>query len=165
MKACAPSDIHTLVDLLKDVEFGFDPDPIFDFVYGWMLENIDKSIDDYLNWLATYDLQDEISENPADLQLMTIHASKGLEWPIVIIAGLNEGIFPSRHALKNEDEMESERRLAYVAYTRAEDQLVLTSRPIQMDDDGHPRYPVSRFIREGKTLTPAWRQGGKSMAR
>ena len=155
MKACAPSDIHTLVDLLKDVEFGFDPDPIFDFVYGWMLENIDKSIDDYLNWLATYDLQDEISENPADLQLMTIHASKGLEWPIVIIAGLNEGIFPSRHALKNEDEMESERRLAYVAYTRAEDQLVLTSRPIQMDDDGHPRYPVSRFIREGKTLTPA----------
>ncbi len=150
MKACGPSDIHTVVDLLKDVEFRFNPDPIFDFVYGWMLENIDKPINDYLNWLATYDLQDEISESPAQLQLMTIHASKGLEWPTVIIAGLNEGIFPSRHALRNEDEMESERRLAYVAYTRAEDQLILTSRPVQIEDDGSQKYPVSRFIGECK---------------
>jgi len=152
LKACEPSDIYTVVDLLKDMDFGFDTDPIFDFVYGWMLENIDKPIDDYLNWLATYDLQDEISENPANLQLMTIHASKGLEWPTVIIVGLNEGIFPSRHALKNEDEMESERRLAYVAYTRAEDQLILTSRPVQMDDDGRPRSPISRFLQESKKV-------------
>lgn len=149
LKACGPSDIYTVVDFLKDIDFGFNPDQIFDFVYGWILENIDKPINDYLNWLATYDLQDEISDDPASLQLMTIHASKGLEWPTVIIAGLNEGIFPSKHALNNEDEMESERRLAYVAFTRAEDQLVLTSRPIQLDDDGSQKNPNSRFIKEG----------------
>ena len=153
MKVSESSDIHTMVDLLKDVEFDFDPGPIFDFVYAWMLENIDKTIDDYLNWLSTYDLQDEIPENPCSLQLMTIHASKGLEWPTVIVAGLNEGIFPSRHAFRNPEEMESERRLAYVAFTRAEDQLVLTSRPVQPDKDGQARYPVSRFIEESTVRT------------
>ena len=149
-KASEPTDIHTVVDWMKDVEFGFDPEPIFDFVYLWMLENVDKTIDDYLNWLSTYDLQDEIPENPANLQLMTIHASKGLEWPTVIVAGLNEGIFPSKHAFRNPAELESERRLAYVAFTRAEDQLVMTSRPVKPDEGGNPRYPVSRFIMESR---------------
>ncbi|MCP4116495.1 MAG: ATP-dependent helicase [Desulfobacteraceae bacterium] len=106
-------------------------------------------VQNYLGWLATYDLQDEIKEDVKGVQLMTIHASKGLEFPTVIIAGLNEGIFPSKHAQKNMDEMEGERRLAYVASTRAENQLILTSRPVERDPkSGKIKGPASRFIRE-----------------
>lgn len=105
-------------------------------------------VQNYLEWLATYDIQDEIEEETKGVQLMTIHASKGLEFPCVIVAGLNEGVFPSNHALKSRDEMESERRLAYVAFTRAEDQLILTSRPLERGKDGKIKGPVSRFVRE-----------------
>lgn len=149
-KISESGDISTVVDWLKDVDFGFDPTEIFAFLYEWILQNYDKSIDDYLNWLATYDLQDEIKEDPENLQLMTVHASKGLEWTTVIVAGLNEGIFPSRQSLRNSDEMESERRLAYVAFTRAKDQLILTSRPLDADEDGTIKNPVSRFVKESK---------------
>lgn len=147
-KASERGDISTIVDWLKDVDFGFDTDGIFTFLYEWMLDHHDQAIDDYLTWLSTYDLQDEIKEEPENIQLMTIHASKGLEWPTVIVAGLNEGIFPSKQALRNHEEMESERRLAYVAFTRAEDQLILTSRPAEPDDLGVPKYPASRFLKE-----------------
>lgn len=148
-KASGRGDISTALDWLKNVEFDFDTDDIFSFVHMWVLDNYDKGIDDYLAWLATYDLQDEMSEDPKYLQLMTIHASKGLEWPTVIIAGLNEGIFPSKHAQNSMDELESERRLAYVAFTRAMDQLILTSRPMGRDEYGRQKNgPLSRFILE-----------------
>jgi DNA helicase-2/ATP-dependent DNA helicase PcrA len=74
---------------------------------------------------------------------MTVHAAKGLEFPHVILCGMNEGIFPSRK-ISTLSEMEEERRLAFVAMTRAEKALYLT-----MSDgrniDGSPRYP-SRFV-------------------
>jgi len=150
-KASQPHDFPTIVDWLKEVPWGFPVDHIFDFVYTWVIENPNGTVDQYLNWLATYDVQDDISgKEPATLQLMTIHAAKGLEWPTVIIAGLNEGILPGRPAMRDLDEMESERRLCYVAITRAEDYLILTSRPEDMDRDGGAKYPVSRFLREGR---------------
>ncbi len=148
-KVSERGDISTVIDWMKDVEFGFDSGEIFDFLYVWILDNYDKTIDDYLNWLATFDLQDEIKEEPENLQLMTIHAAKGLEWPTVIIAGLNEGIFPSRQSI-NKNDLEDERRLAYVAFTRAEDQLILTSRPFEKDDELFIKNPVSRFIAESQ---------------
>ena len=74
---------------------------------------------------------------------MTVHAAKGLEFPIVFLIGMNEGTFPSRK-IKSLDEMEEERRLAFVAVTRAEQQLVLTSAEGR-NLDATPRYP-SRFI-------------------
>ena len=77
---------------------------------------------------------------------MTIHASKGLEWSMVIIAGMNEGILPSFRSMKVPAELEGERRLAYVAYTRARDHLILTSRPI--DPEAKVLQPPSRFIKE-----------------
>lgn len=139
-------DISLAVAELKEAELGFDTDEILTFVYSWMIENYTKTIRDYLEWLATYDIHDEIKdEDGVNLQLMTIHASKGLEWPTVIIAGMNEGILPSKHAFVNQEELESERRLAYVAMTRAMDKLVLTCRP---DEEG--RHPVSRFVDEAK---------------
>jgi len=61
---------------------------------------------------------------------------------------MNEGILPSNRANSNDDELEGERRLAYVAYTRAENLLLLTSRPTQ-DSRGFEKHPVSRFVKEG----------------
>jgi DNA helicase-2/ATP-dependent DNA helicase PcrA len=106
------------------------------------------SVEQYLEWLATIDIQDEIIEGVDGLMLMTVHAAKGLEWPTVLIAGMNEGLLPSKQAIKN-DEVEQERRLCYVAMTRARDSLILTSRP-EITHTEYKTYenPISRFIRE-----------------
>jgi len=141
-----PGDMATIIDWMKDIEFGFDTESIFAFIHTWMLDNYDGTIDQYLNWLAVYDVSDEIKEESEGLQLMTAHSSKGLEFSTVILIGLNEGIFPSKQSISKND-IEEERRLAYVAWTRAEDQLILTSRPLKKDDN-EIKNPVSRFIKE-----------------
>lgn len=64
--------------------------------------------------------------DPQGVTLMTVHTAKGLEWPVVTVAGLEDGLFPLSRALETPDGAEEERRLAYVAMTRARDRLVLT---------------------------------------
>ncbi len=77
------------------------------------------------------------------VKMMTIHTAKGLEFPYVFVCGLNEGIFPNRH-VDTMDKLEEERRLAYVAYTRAENSLFLSdSEGINFDTSF--KFP-SRFI-------------------
>ena len=125
---------------------------IFKFIFSWLSDHhirIGDDIGEYLNWLATYDIQEEIQEGTKDLQLMTVHAAKGLEWPTVIIAGANEGIIPSAQAIKAND-LEAERRLMYVAITRAQDKLIITSRPEITETESGKVYvnPVSRFLNE-----------------
>ena len=75
--------------------------------------------------------------------MMTIHIAKGLEFPYVFVCGMSEGVFPTKHA-NTIDKIEEERRLAYVAYTRAENALFLTDSE-GINYDGSFRYP-SRFI-------------------
>ena len=135
-----------ILNWLKGVDFEFDPEPVLDFINEYLSTVHNPTIIEYLEWLTLYDVQDEIKEESKKLQLMTIHASKGLEWSMVIIAGMNEGILPSFRAMKSSAELESERRLAYVAYTRARDYLVLTSRPV--DPEAKVKCPPSRFIKE-----------------
>jgi len=120
----------------------------FDFIDEWASRNPTGTIKQYLDWLATYDLQDEMTDDQQGLVLMTIHAAKGLEWPTVIIIGANEGILPSKQAIKT-GEIEEERRLAYVAMTRAKDHLILAARPERTEKDGRVfESPQSRFIQE-----------------
>lgn len=135
-----------VLDWMEGVNFKFDSIPTFEFIYEYLDITHEPKIGEYLDWLALFDTQDEIAEEPKKLQLMTIHASKGLEFSMVIIAGMNEGILPSFRSQKSHDELESERRLAYVAYTRARDYLILTSRPI--DPEARIPQPPSRFIKE-----------------
>lgn len=97
---------------------------------------------DYLNHAALFTNQDV--DDPGDkVRLMTVHTAKGLEFPYVFLCGLNEGIFPSRKT-RTPEAMEEERRLAFVAMTRAEKGLYLSDAE-GLHIDGSLRYP-SRFI-------------------
>lgn len=112
---------------------------IFEFEKSSGEEN---TLEDYLQNIALFTNMDK-DERKESVKLMTIHIAKGLEFPYVFLCGMNEGIFPSSHA-KTLDEMEEERRLAYVAYTRAENALFLSDSE-GVNFDGSFRYP-SRFI-------------------
>ena len=96
----------------------------------------------YLNHVALFTNADT-AEQGAKVRLMTVHASKGLEFPYVFLCGMNEGIFPSRK-VRTIQGMEEERRLAFVAMTRAEKGLYL-SESDGRNYEGAPRYP-SRFL-------------------
>ena len=82
------------------------------------------------------------------ITLMTLHSSKGLEFPIVFLAGMEEGIFPHARTLMNEEEVEEERRLCYVGITRAEKQLFLSNAKMRTIYGHTVSYPPSRFLQE-----------------
>ena len=73
------------------------------------------------------DTDEEQGSQNARVWLMTLHSAKGLEFPTVVIAGLEEGLFPHARSAEDDEELEEERRLCYVGMTRAQSQLVLTS--------------------------------------
>jgi len=100
------------------------------------------SLDDYLSKVALFSNIDK-DDRKDSVKLMTIHTSKGLEFKYVFVCGMNEGIFPSRRKMTKQ-EMEEERRLAYVALTRAGDMLYLTDAE-GINYDNSFRYP-SRFV-------------------
>ncbi|HFU5893551.1 TPA: DNA helicase PcrA [Enterococcus faecium] len=102
----------------------------------------------FLNDLALVSDIDNLEEDASQVTLMTLHAAKGLEFPVVFLIGLEEGVFPLSRALMEESELEEERRLAYVGITRAEEALYLTnafSRTLY----GQTQYNrPSRFVEE-----------------
>ncbi|MGX7023704.1 DNA helicase PcrA [Vagococcus hydrophili] len=81
----------------------------------------------FLNDLALVSDLDNLEEGQTQVTFMTLHAAKGLEFPVVFLMGMEEGVFPLSRALLENDELEEERRLAYVGITRAEEQLFLTN--------------------------------------
>lgn len=94
--------------------------------------------------------QDDVKEDEDHLVLSTVHSAKGLEWPAVLVIDLVNGRFPSRHALEREENLEEERRLLYVACTRAKDYLALfvpSSVYNRFQGSGEPAQP-SLFISE-----------------
>ncbi|MBB3868736.1 DNA helicase PcrA [Geobacillus sp. NFOSA3] len=117
-------------------------------------ENVseDKSLIAFLTDLALISDIDQLNETNGENQdavvLMTLHSAKGLEFPVVFLIGMEEGIFPHSRSLDDEDEMEEERRLAYVGITRAEEELFLTSAQMRTLFGYTNINPVSRFIRE-----------------
>src|SRR5437763_759615 len=87
-------------------------------------------------------------EHQGVVTLMTLHTAKGLEFPVVFLTGLEEGVFPDLRSLGNNRELEEERRLAYVGITRARQRLYL-SRAVTRGAWGQPQYnPASRFLEE-----------------
>jgi DNA helicase-2/ATP-dependent DNA helicase PcrA len=86
---------------------------------------VPEGLERFLEEVALVSDQDELQEAPDRVTLITLHAAKGLEFPIVFIVGLEEGLLPHRRALEDDRELEEERRLAYVGMTRAKDRLYL----------------------------------------
>jgi DNA helicase-2/ATP-dependent DNA helicase PcrA len=91
---------------------------------------------------------DEWDEGAGAVTLMTLHTAKGLEFPVVFIVGMEDGVFPHMRSLGDPEELEEERRLAYVGVTRAQDRLYLTSAWNRMLFGGSSYNPPSRFLLE-----------------
>lgn len=107
----------------------------------------DQLLFEFLSDMALVSDADGIEED-SGVTLMTMHASKGLEYPVVFIIGLEEGIFPSRRAIFDESELEEERRLMYVALTRAEDRLFVSRAETRTIYGKHESNMNSRFYGE-----------------
>jgi DNA helicase II / ATP-dependent DNA helicase PcrA len=115
-------------------------------------KNDDKTLIAFLTDLALVadiDSLDEEGQKKVDtVVLMTLHSAKGLEFPVVFLLGLEEGVFPHSRSLMEEAEMEEERRLAYVGITRAEEQLFITNAQMRTLFGRTNVNPPSRFIKE-----------------
>ncbi|MFD1672956.1 DNA helicase PcrA [Agrilactobacillus yilanensis] len=119
----------------------------FDDHYEPEDEDSDKFVD-FLADLALVSDQDDLEEAASEVTLMTLHAAKGLEFPVVFLIGLEDGIFPMGRALTDQDELEEERRLAYVGITRAREKLYITNAYSRMLYGRTQSNPASRFISE-----------------
>ncbi|MEH7114901.1 DNA helicase PcrA [Neobacillus niacini] len=111
----------------------------------------DKSLVAFLTDLALVadiDSLDDDGEKTDAITLMTLHSAKGLEFPVVFLIGMEEGVFPHSRSLMEEAEMEEERRLAYVGITRAEQTLFLTNAQMRTLYGRTSMNPASRFISE-----------------
>ncbi|MEO5988496.1 MAG: UvrD-helicase domain-containing protein [Candidatus Eisenbacteria bacterium] len=103
---------------------------------------------DYLSECSLLTDADRVSENSDRVLLLTVHNAKGLEFDSVVIAGLEEGLLPHGSSLDDTDRLEEERRLFYVAMTRARDEVLLTAAAYRRRFDGAWGAPVSRFVDE-----------------
>jgi len=114
--------------------------------------NDDKSLISFLTELALVadiDSMDDDGEDAGDaVVLMTMHSAKGLEFPVVFIVGMEEGVFPGNRSLMDNEEMEEERRLAYVGITRAEKKLYLTCARMRLLYGRTSSNAPSRFLGE-----------------
>jgi len=115
-------------------------------------QNEDKSLVSFLTDIALVSdidqMEDDAEQATGGVTMMTLHSAKGLEFPIVFLAGVEEGIFPHNRALMEEEEMEEERRLAYVGITRAEQELYITHAASRMLFGRMQMNAPSRFIAE-----------------
>ena len=96
------------------------------YIVDYEEKNENPSLGDFLENMALYTDADQSGEDEDAVIMMTMHAAKGLEFPVVFLAGMEDGLFPGFRATEKEEDMEEERRLCYVAVTRAKEQLYLT---------------------------------------
>lgn len=111
-------------------------------------EEEDNILGEFLQQVALVSDLDSMDEETNNITMMTLHAAKGLEFPVVFIAGMDEGIFPSQRTLQVPSEVEEERRLMYVGITRAEEKLYLVSAKRRQTWGEYKYYNPSRFIEE-----------------
>ena len=111
-------------------------------------EDPEFDLTDFLEDVALVSDIDSYNEDDDAVVLMTLHAAKGLEFPIVFIPGLEEGIFPGNQSLYSDEDLEEERRLAYVGITRAREKLYLINARQRMLYGRTDRNMPSRFLRE-----------------
>lgn len=124
------------------------------------------ALSDFLEQVALVADSDQIPDEDEDgsgvITLMTLHTAKGLEFPVVFLTGMEDGVFPHMRALGETKELEEERRLAYVGITRARERLYLTRSTLR-SAWGQPSYnPPSRFLEEIPAAHLDWKRTGAS---
>lgn len=138
LRAERTEDAQNRLDNLQElvnVTAQFDSDPSQDHNLGQFLETV-----------ALVSDIDTMKDSGEGVKLMTLHSSKGLEFPVVFLMGLEEGVFPHSRALGNDEELEEERRLCYVGMTRARQELFLTYARRRSQYGQANFNPRSRFI-------------------
>ncbi len=111
-------------------------------------ESEEPTLSGFLEEISLYTDMDKYDENSDVVVMMTMHSAKGLEFPTVFAVGMEEGIFPGTRAVGSPEDMEEERRLAYVAITRAKEKLYLTNAAQRMLFGSTTRNMTSRFVKE-----------------
>ncbi|MBQ2581720.1 MAG: UvrD-helicase domain-containing protein, partial [Ruminococcus sp.] len=111
-------------------------------------EDPEPSLSGFLEQISLFTDIDTLDQNADYVALMTMHAAKGLEFPIVFVVGMEENIFPSARSMESDEDIEEERRLAYVAMTRAKTKLYLTRACERMLYGHTDRNRKSRFLKE-----------------
>lgn len=114
----------------------------------YMDSNPDGNLQDFLENVALVSDVDDFESSDSKVTLMTLHAAKGLEFPVVFLTGLDEGLFPHSRTLLDPAQVEEERRLAYVGITRAEQQLYVTNAITRTMYGRISAYMPSRFLAE-----------------
>ena len=110
--------------------------------------NPEGTLQDFLEQVALVNDVDSFEQEESKVTLMTLHAAKGLEFPVVFLAGLEEGLFPHSRTLMNPEEVEEERRIAYVGITRAEEELYVSNAATRTVFGKTTSYLPSRFLKE-----------------
>ncbi len=108
----------------------------------------ENNLENFLAHVALVSDIDDTELGEDAITLMTLHSSKGLEFPVVFLVGMEEGLFPHARTLMNETEIEEERRLCYVGITRAKEKLFLSSTKMRTIYGNTVTYPPSRFLQE-----------------
>lgn len=108
----------------------------------------EASLSGFLEEISLYTDLDKLDSGDSAVSMMTMHSAKGLEFPTVFIVGAEEGIFPGTRSMDSQEDMEEERRLAYVAITRAKEHLFITHAKQRMLFGFTNRNLVSRFVKE-----------------
>jgi DNA helicase-2/ATP-dependent DNA helicase PcrA len=129
-------------------------------------ENEPGTLPEFLERVALVADSDQIPDDDTEsggvITLMTLHTAKGLEFPVVFLTGMEDGVFPHMRALGQVKELEEERRLAYVGITRARERLYLT-RSMMRSAWGQPAYnPPSRFLEEIPETLIEWKRTGSA---
>ena len=108
----------------------------------------ENNLENFLAHVALVSDIDDMELGEDAITLMTLHSSKGLEFPVVFLVGMEEGLFPHARTLMDETEIEEERRLCYVGITRAKEKLFLSSTKMRTIYGNTVTYPPSRFLQE-----------------
>jgi DNA helicase-2/ATP-dependent DNA helicase PcrA len=120
-----------------------------------------ESLDEFLEAVSLVSDQDELDGDESKAVLMTLHTAKGLEFPVVFVVGLEDGVFPHLRSIGEPDELEEERRLCYVGITRARQRLYLTHAWCRTLWGSTQYNPPSRFLKEIPEQLTAVVEGGR----
>ncbi|MFD1716639.1 UvrD-helicase domain-containing protein [Georgenia deserti] len=126
----------------------------------------DGGLADFLERVSLVADADQLPDDDGDtgqITLMTVHTAKGLEFPVVFVTGMEDGTFPHQRSLTEEDELSEERRLAYVALTRARERLYISRAAVRTAFGMPHELPASRFLEDIPADLVEWRRRESSM--